>query len=411
MLTRNFLNIMSAMPQSSSTVYGTMPVKDVYGMQYFHTNQYDRFPAVRTETPTTNEYAAGISIGSDPTPASENDCNLGRTITSGVSITVASRPLSYNGGTSLTYMLTVTNTSSAEKTIAEIGYKQVCRGAVTQGGTTSAEITVLLDRTVVDPVITLPAGQTCSITYRLATNPWEGVDNGVKIVSWQFGSDDDVAAMIDAAHNGTIDLSDHWAIGDMRTVDIGAFSSGGITHNAEKIDLVITSFDDYNGCGAVMQVDFAEALTAGAKMSESSSNFGGYAAMEIFTGTLPALANAMPGWLKSRLLPFSVSVSKGTKSEEIASVTSNKLALRSEIEVFNKTDYSYTGEGNPIGWYLSAAKMRQKRAGRTGANAVWWLRSPAKNSTSNFATIKADGSVGNSASASTTQYIAPFMCL
>lgn len=412
MFTRNFLNLMSALPQASSTVSGTMPVKDVYGMQYCLSNQHNRFPNAVTEAYTTDAYAAGISLGTGSEEPSENDYNLGSTITSGLSVSIASRTPSFTGGVSYTYQLSITNTSSNDIVISEIGYKQTCRCAYTYGNTSAFDAIILLDRSLVSPAITLHAGQTCSLRYRLATNPWEGTDNGVKVVSWQFGSDEDVAAMIDAAHLGTIDLRDHWAIGDMRRISVGAFTAGdGTEHAAQTIDLTITSFEDYNGCGAVMQVDFSESLALNGRMNETSSNFGGYGGSEMCTTTLPALANAMPSWLKSKMLTFSVPTSEGNTSPTIVNVPGNKLALRSEREVINRVTYSHDGEGSYLSWYVINGKMRQKRVGRNGSNAAWWLRSPLKTNGTHFVFMRADGSDGNSAAANSLQYIAPFMCL
>lgn len=412
MFTRNFLNLMSSVPQASTVVYGTMPVKDVYGMQYCLSTQHNRFPNAVTEAFTSDAYAAGISFGSDDTTPTENDYNLHSTITSGISVSIAQRVMAYSDGPSYTYHMTVTNTSSDEITIGEIGYKQMCRCCFTYANTSALDAIILLDRTVFDPVITLQAGQTCSIRYRLATNPWEGSDNGVKVVSWQFGSDSDVAAMIDAAHMGTIDLKDHWAIGDMRRVSIDAFTSGdGVQHAAQTIDLTITSFDNYNNCGCVMQADFSEGLATAVRMNESTSNSGGYGSSEMRNVTLPALANAMPSWLKSKMMTFTVKSSEGNLSSFIDDVTGNKLALRSEVEAINRTTYSHAGEGTYVRWYLSNAKMRQKRTGRNGGNAVWWLRSPQKNNATDFVAMRADGSDGTNARANTNQLIAPFMCL
>ena len=410
MFTRNAINLMAAMPQSSSTVYGTMPVKDVYGLQYFHTNQY-AFPASRVEACTTNQYAEGISVGSDDRPASENDFNLGGTITSGVSLSIASRTLSYAGGTALSYLVTVTNTSGNDITVAEIGYKQKCRASLVQGSNAAADVIVLIDRTLVEPAITLQHNQTCSIMYRIAADPFETTDNGVKIVSWQFGSDEDVAAMIDAAHEGTIDLSDHWCVGDMRTCVVDALTDGaGVSHGQESIDLVITSFDDSYDCGSVMQVDFAEALSFATRMSDTATNYNGYGATEMYGATLPAIADAMPQWLADRMIEFGVPTSSGNQQSSIEVVGGNRLALRSEVEVLGTVAGSYDGEGSAIGWYLPAAKLRQKRIGRTGSNSTWWLRSPLKGNALQFDIIDANGNRGN-ASATDNRHIVPFMCL
>ena len=42
---------------------------------------------------------------------------------------------------------------------------------------------------------------------------------GVILCTWSGGSDEAVASMIQAAHNGDIDLTDYWSVGDTRTVN------------------------------------------------------------------------------------------------------------------------------------------------------------------------------------------------
>ena len=411
MFTRSYHELMEAMPQSSSTVYGTVPVKDVYGMQYFHTNQYT-FPYSRTEAFTTGAYSAGISIGRDGTPAKDTDHNLRSTITSGVSVNIASRTFSLSGVVSLTYNMTVSNTSSSDITIAEIGYKQTCRGAVAPASTSAQDVIFLVDRTVIEPAITIRPGEACVIRYELGTEPWSRMVGDLKVVGWQYGSDGDVAAMIDAARNGDMDLSDYWAVGDMRPCTIGPWTDGsGTEHPEETIDLVITSFDDYEGCGCLMQVDFAEALAAKVRMHPEAANAGGYGITEMCTDTLPALFDAMPAWLRSRMLAFDVKSSNGNSSDLITVTSGNKLALRSEIEVLNTVTSSYAGEGQAVPWYLIANKMRTKRNGRYGSNAAWWLRSPLKGNSAQYVLTKADGSARESSSMVNAQCVAPFLCI
>lgn len=43
--------------------------------------------------------------------------------------------------------------------------------------------------------------------------------SGVILCTWSGGSDEAVASMIQAAHNGDIDLTDYWSVGDTRTVN------------------------------------------------------------------------------------------------------------------------------------------------------------------------------------------------
>ena len=70
------------------------------------------------------------------------------------------------------------------------------------------------------------------------------IDGGyepVKIVSWAEGSNTDVAAMIDGARRGIIDLHDYWTVGDERIVSLTAMpdTMTGEAHVAQSISLVL----------------------------------------------------------------------------------------------------------------------------------------------------------------------------
>jgi hypothetical protein len=185
--------------------------------------------------------------------------------------------------------------------------------------------------------------------------------------------------MIDAARQGTIDLQTDggWCVGDMRPIDISAFTGGNNTsHAAQTIDIAITQFGDYMNCGCLFQFDFVEELATGQRMNATNTNVGGYGESEMKTTTIPALVAALPNWLQSRLKTFDVLASAGNKSTEIVTVSGNQLALRSEIEIFGTTTHSAAGEGSQIEWYKIAAGVYVKRRGRIGSNSAWWERSP-----------------------------------
>ena len=232
------------------------------------------------------------------------------------------------------------------------------------------------------------------------------------IVPWSTGTDEEIAAMLDAAKAGTIDLQTDggWAVGDVRTIQISAFTGGGnVAHAAQSIDIAISSFADYNACGCVMQFDFKDELATGNRMNATDTNSGGYGASEMKTTTLPALVNALPTWLKDRLLEFSVLASAGSQSSIINTVTGNKLALRSEVEIFGTTTHSKAGEGSQIPYYTTSANRIKKR-GHSGSASIWWERSPSGSNSANFCGVGSSGSA-NINGASSAYGVAPFGCI
>lgn len=201
-------------------------------------------------------------------------------------------------------------------------------------------------------------------------------------VSFTSGSDADVAAAIDAAQAGTINLQNGenaWHTGDKRRIHIDGFSVNNEYVNdqpAEDAYIVITSFDEYMGCGNVLQFDFEDCLSVAQKIDETPWTEGGYGAMLIKQVTLPALVEAMPSWIKTRLKTFTVLSGAGVPNmQEITRVDGNKLALRSEVELFRVASVSAEGEGSYVPYYDSARK-RTKRYGINGQYAGWWVRSP-----------------------------------
>ena len=414
MVTKNLKNILAATLQASSVVCGTLPVKGVDGKVYYICPQFSKFPSSLTETFAASATAAGISIGRGDTAATDDDYNLESTITSGVSVSITSKTVGCDapGAPFLEYVITVTNTGSSAISIKEIGYKQTVKAASGPRRTTSADVITLIDRTVLDAPVTIEAGDAGVIDYTLKTAPVVPTKGGVELVSWTYGSDEQIAAMIDAAQAGTIDLQADagWSVGDVRTINISAFTGGNnVAHAAQKIDIAISSFSDYNECGCVMQFDFVQSLAATQRMNATNTNAGGYAATEMYTTTLPALVEALPTWLKERLITFNVLASAGSQSATISTIGNNKLALRSEVEIFGTVSNSKAGEGSQIPYYTAAAN-RIKTTGWSGSASNWWERSPNGSTSNSFCYVSNNGSAGSN-SASNANGVAPFGCI
>ena len=412
MVTKNFKSLLGMMLQSAAANLGVLPIRSVAGKVYYCPGNFS-FPASRTATVTTNATAAGISVGTGTTAATELDYNLENTVTSGVSLSVATPTVGQeNGEPYVEYVVTVTNTSGAELTVSEIGYKQSAKGTPKPGGTSPSDVVCLIDRTVLDEAITLANNQAGTIVYRLKTKPQEDKTvSGVKIVSFTYGSDADVAAMIDAAQAGTIDLQTDggWQVGDMRKISLSAWTGGNsVAHAAEDLTIAISSFEDYNECGCVMQFDFVDCCTATQRMNSSNTTAGGYGATEMYTTTLPAMVAALPSWLQTRLIEFDVLASKGGSDlSTIETVSGNKLALRAAVEVFGSGGNGQPGEGSQIEYYKDST-TRIKSAGYSGSATIWWERS-AYSSTA-FCCVFNNGGA-NTNNASVAYGVAPFGCI
>ena len=242
----------------------------------------------------------------------------------------------------------------------------------------------------------------------------------VTIVSWASGTDAQVAAMIDAARAGQIKLSDHWKVGDVRNISLSAGSATTANKttcynwSTQTVGIVITSFSNYEGCGNLLQFDFANLIEPEGSYSPLNyRNSPGYKDSYACLYIMPAIANSMPSWIKSRLKTFSCKAKSFTSSAAIDTITGNKLALRSEIEVFNSTAHSTAGEGSHVNYYNSADR-RKKYYYDEGFSSIWWLRSAASRDI--YCAVFGKYSGGTEATVGGQYYtqnygLAPFGCL
>lgn len=437
MLTQNYYNLIANMVASGGYEYGPSTIGadaqnpgliwiDVFGVP--HSQGYcfgGSFPYLvdaSLRLSNTNINDPGIVIGTDGTTPTIRDTQLGSMITSGVSMSLASTKHGCDapGIPYVEYKISVTNTGSDPITIREIGYRQkMCYE--NSSSASSRTYLVLLDRTVLTEPLTIQAGDSGIIDYKIQTVPVERTKNGIRLVSWTYGSDEDVAAMIDAAQQGLIDLQEDagWRVGEFRTIHVNAWTGGGsVSHAAVDIKIAISQFGDYNECGSVLQFDFFELFPEKQRMAASSTNVGGYSATEMYTTTLPALVEALPSWLKTRLKTFSVVVTKGNQSTTLETIGNNKLALRSASEVRATPNASYfaVSEGSEVQFYRAtpdsaSGGTRYKYKAGTASMEGWLLRSPATNSTSYFGYINYSGTDSTSTPSSASYYLAPFGCI
>ena len=418
MVTRNFLNLL-AMVLESGNLMGCLKVLTVNGAARFLSGTFG-FPYSPTASFTLNATAAGISIGTGTTPESEDDYNLEATITSGVNVVLTATTYGAENPwyPFVKYDLTVTNTGANPLVVTEVGYKQTASVTKVIGSTSRSNEVLLLDRCVLDTPVTIAPGDVGIVTYRLQTNPVPVPPTvaGIQMASFSYGTDAQIAAILDAAAAGTVDLQRDagWKVGDQRVINVAAFTAGGdVAVAAQQIPIVITSFDEYMDCGNVLQFDFACGLAEQARLFSVSSSAGGYGESEMKTVTLPALAEALPDWLKTRLKTFSVlagSYNGPDSTQELETITGNKLALRSEMEVLGTHTYSIEGEGSAMPYYSVGSYPRIKSNGISSGNTVnWWLRSIASNG---YCTVIMNGGGLNTiVSANNANSISPFGCL
>ena len=115
----------------------------------------------------TNSKKAGVCFGAGTTPADINDYNIKAPITTGLTVTTPSKTTENETANYKEYTATygVTNTKSDAITITEIGLK-----GLVYSDSSGSSVAILVDRTVLDAPVTIPAGQSKQITYTIRFN-------------------------------------------------------------------------------------------------------------------------------------------------------------------------------------------------------------------------------------------------
>lgn len=424
MITQNFKNLLASVFTANAN-YGTngmLPVVSAGGKTMFIVDATftNYFPAAFSATPTLSKADAGISFGTGGTQPTPGDFNLENTITSGISATVTSniRSVVSPGILKYDFKISVTNLGSDPITIREIGYKQYIRGsqipAETVSSGTASSYACLIDRTVFETPITIQPGDAGIIDYTIQTVPATRIKNGINLVSFTYGTDEEICAMIDGARQGLIDLQSDggWRVGDARTIHLDAWVGGNNqSHVAQDREIVISQFGDYNSCGCLFQFDFLNCIQESQRFNPTNNN-NNYGTSEMYTTTLPAMVQALPTWLQDRLKTFDVLVAESGTSSTILTVPNNKLALRSIVEVIGDNNITWPGEGAQVLRYSQSnqpAKKIHDRFGTSSNEVYWWTRSPGNAGNSYIITL--NGWITNTYNLNSTFYLSPFGCI
>ena len=168
MITSGFKNAVSQMLSNGDTAKGLLPIKDVSGTTVYLAD-YDDFPYDVETGFTLTASAAGISVGSGSTAATENDYQLVTPITSGLTGVVTVSKGVESGSAYITLNIALTNTSGSSISVSEICYKQEFKVAATQSGTTTSSAVCMVDRSVLDTALTIAASGQAVLTYKLKT--------------------------------------------------------------------------------------------------------------------------------------------------------------------------------------------------------------------------------------------------
>lgn len=209
---------------ASGDTEGLLPVTDVGGVTRYVAD-FSAFPAVVEDSFTLTAADAGISVGSGSTAPAETDYQLVTPITSGLTGTVtATKNVDGSGNTSITFAVTLTNTSGSNITVSEIGYKQEIAASDTLNGTTATDRVFLLDRSTFNTITIAPSGQ-AAIDYTLksvVTN--NGGAEGTKTIT-QNGTYNAIDDSLDGYSTVTVNVSGGSTLGTKTITQNGIYNA------------------------------------------------------------------------------------------------------------------------------------------------------------------------------------------
>ena len=352
----------------------------------------------------TSEVIVSWSYGGAATYTTKQPITVKRVLT-GISITTAPTKNNYVKGESLDLsgmVVTATFNSGATEEVTSL-----CTTSPASGTTLSTLGSQTVTVSYTENGVTKTASFTVSVS--------------VKTVTWANGTDDEIVAMVEAADQGVINLSDYWAVGDVRTVQLSAMSATGVgeSHAAQEVDLVLMHAGGYSLNTAVASgrtkcsfvVGLKNSLAEAGYMNNSDTSSGSWNGSARRTWCNNVFRNAIPSTLRAIFKQFKT-VTAQTYNGSGKQTSVDYFALPAEKEIFSSRTYSNETEFNALFQfdYYKTTSNRVKKLGKTGSASSWWERSPYYYSSDFFCIVYSDGTTnGNFASGSCG--LAPFGCI
>ena len=273
----------------------------------------------------------------------------------------------------------------------------------------------------------LPSGKSLWVNGQL-------VEGEFQVPTFADGTDEEIAMALQKHYAGEIDLTDYWTVGDKRTIHLNAMSADGVSeaHHADDYEFVIIGMnhDDLtapiNGitkAAITIQLDRMLFTDTTAEydssydtaheygyMNSSNSNAGGWTSCARRTWCNSVFLGALPQTIQDTIKQVDKKTSAGSRLSTI-NTDHDKIFLLSEIEIFGRTFYSFSGEGTQYQYFTTASNRYKKpRYNSNYVSGYWWERSPDSSNSSNFCSVNGDGSA-NYFGASSTLGVVPAFCL
>lgn len=248
------------------------------------------------------------------------------------------------------------------------------------------------------------------------------IDANVDIVPWAYGTDDQIVAMVNAADNGLIKLSDFWSVGDERKVTLSAMPATGVgeSHAKQTVTFVLMNAggktlarDTPSGrskCSFI--VGLKNGLAEQGYINSSDTVTGGWNDCARRTWCNNVFRNAIPSTLRGIFKQHLNITANGPNSTTVTST--DYFALPAEKEVFGRNssaDSTAEASLRQFEYYKTDTNLPKKPGDDNVFSLLsWWERSPTYGSNNSFCDVML-GSSPNSSSASDANLLAPFGCI
>ena len=257
-------------------------------------------------------------------------------------------------------------------------------------------------------------------TYSVSAMPSDNIINGIKIVTFADGTDEEIVRMIQGHYNDEINIADYWSIGDMRTIHIDAMqaNSVGEAHSAQNMPIVIIGIEhddlktEINGhTKAAITVQCKATLKNDGYINSTNTNSGGWEECARRKWCNDVFYNALSTNIRTVVKQV---VKKNFKvyNDSTISTTDDYCYLLSETEVFGKNKLSVADtEGDQYEYYKTESNRIKAINVDSGGSVWWWVRSPSVGWDSDFCRVSNSGIADTTLYASFKSYIAPAFSL
>jgi hypothetical protein len=241
--------------------------------------------------------------------------------------------------------------------------------------------------------------------------------SSLDIVSWANGTEDEIAAMLEAAFAGTINLSDYWSVNDERVFHHSAMAATGVGESHAAQDQTWVIMDTGENSGYVFEDDTPVHFVVGMKngfnetgyMNSTNTNAGSWHGCARRTWSNDVLPGSFSEKSRNFFKPFKT-VTAETYNGSTLKTSVDKFAFFAEKEVFGTRTYSNATEAAALKQikYYEVTANRIKNV--NGSAAVWWERSPRSDASGSFCDVNSNGTA-TSNNAGSARGISLFGCI